>query len=108
MPRRVFGPEDSALDTQDALPSRAEVPRDHAGRHSSSHTQHRPSFLTRWQNFRQDEENAIPHSPKPDRPPIPSALQPSPEVYATPLPILSMIVLSIVRSALGLFPTDVS
>ncbi|CAL1699459.1 unnamed protein product [Somion occarium] len=52
---------------------------------------HRPSFLNRWQNTGGEDGDGL-DSPKP---PIPSALQPPPEVYATPLPMLSMIVLSI-------------
>ena len=36
-------------------------------------------------------------SPSGDKPPIPSALQSAAEVNATPLPTLSMLVLSIVR-----------
>lgn len=61
----------------------------------SSMLRHRPSFISRWKNGGVDEEAGV-SSPRPDRAPIPSALQPPPEVYATPLPTLSMVVLSIV------------
>ena len=51
----------------------------------------RPSFGS----FRRDGETALP-SPKSDRPAIPTMMQPSGEVYSTPLPKISMVVLSIV------------
>ena len=56
---------------------------------------HRPSFIDRWKSQAADEEANVPASPKPA---IPSALQPPPEVYSTPLPLLSMVVLSIVSA----------
>ncbi|KAF7795685.1 hypothetical protein EIP86_006850 [Pleurotus ostreatoroseus] len=109
-PRRVFGAPagDSALDADDASPVRRPTtpqttPRRPSapGRVSfSTQSQHRPSF-SRWRsNNALDEEGGV-RSPKPERPAIPSALQPPPEVYSTPLPMVSMIVLSI--SMLGEF-----
>ncbi|KAI0792440.1 major facilitator superfamily domain-containing protein [Abortiporus biennis] len=105
-PRRIFGPPDDDTEHNPAQREGREGRR-FLGRTlfagSISQTQqHRPSFLSRWRNRigegREDEENAIVNvvgSPKAERPPIPSALQPAAEVYATPLPALSMIVLSI-------------
>ncbi len=55
----------------------------------------KPSLINRLRN-EWDEEAVRSQSPKSERPAIPSALQPSPEVYSTPLPTLSMTVLSIV------------
>ncbi|THV01922.1 major facilitator superfamily MFS-1 [Dendrothele bispora CBS 962.96] len=59
----------------------------------------RPSFVGRWKN----NGNNVDHeggtdtiaSPFKERPPIPSVVQSSGEVYMTPLPILPMVVLSI-------------
>lgn len=48
-------------------------------------------------SFRRDGE-AAPPIPKSDRPPIPTMMQPSGEAYSTPLPKLSMVVLSIVSN----------
>ena len=65
----------------------------------SSVLKHRPSFVERWRAAGGDEEAGVGGempSPKVERPPIPSALQPPPEVYSTPLPMISMTVLSIV------------
>ncbi|KAI0074454.1 major facilitator superfamily MFS-1 [Panus rudis PR-1116 ss-1] len=94
--KRVFGQDESAL-LDDASPSPAQTntqaSRRPSGRISFTRV-HRPSFLNRWGNAG-DEESGVPPSPKPDKPPIPSALQPPPEAYATPLPTLSMIALSI-------------
>lgn len=118
-PGRVFGAsqarltpsttaeDSSAVDTtDDSSPARRpDPPRDWSSQATSqrrrpstrisfsSVLKHRPSFVDRWRNAGGDEESGQLHSPKP---PIPSALQPPTEVYSTPLPILSMIVLSIV------------
>ena len=96
-PRRIFGPGDSALDidedSTEVQPGDHQGARRPSGRVSFSRLVHKPSILSRWSRTG-DEESGIAHAP--DRPAIPSALQPPNEVYATPLPILSMIVLSIV------------
>ncbi|KAI0701351.1 hypothetical protein BC835DRAFT_1411497 [Cytidiella melzeri] len=95
--------DDSALDVEDS--SLALSPpitgqsstqnRRPSGRVSfSSMLRHRPSFIARWKAGAVDEEAGM-ASPRSERPPIPSALQPPPEVYSTPLPTLSMVVLSI-------------
>jgi hypothetical protein len=97
--RRTFGAGDSALDDTDA-PS-AERPQNAArrilGGFSFGQNQHRPSFAARWRGGAHDEEAAADTTPNAERPPIPSALQTAGEAYTTPLPVLSMIVLSIVR-----------
>ncbi|KAJ3825505.1 hypothetical protein F5880DRAFT_1552169 [Lentinula raphanica] len=88
-PTRTFGTDDSALDDNDATPTRSALRR--ALPRISFGSLHRPSF-----SFKQssDNDNNV-VSPSVDRPPIPSVSQPAPEVYATPLPVLSMVVLSI-------------
>ena len=105
LPTRGAVVEESALDVEDAsslrMPASASQPTSQSRRPSgrvsfSALLQHRPSFVNRWRSGAMDEENGELASPKPERPPIPSALQPPPEVYSTPLPTLSMIVLSIV------------
>ena len=107
--------EDSALDVEDSSPAlppassprRQSQPAAHDRRFSgrvsfSSLLHHRPSFASRWKRGVVDEEAGV-SSPRPERPLIPSALQPPPEVYSTPLPILSMIVLSIVGHILFIY-----
>ncbi|KAJ3781028.1 hypothetical protein GGU10DRAFT_379962 [Lentinula aff. detonsa] len=89
-PRRTFGTDDSALDDNDNTPSRSALRR--ALPRISFGSLRRPSFI--FKNSTDDENSAI-VSPSIDRAPIPSVSQPAPEAYATPLPALSMIVLSI-------------
>ena len=109
--RRTVTIESSALDADDESPVRVPgvgaggtvraQPRRPSGTRRvslNSTLPHRPSIVGRPKNMLIDEEAASISSPKPERPAIPSALQPPPEVYTTPLPILSMIVLSIVRA----------
>ncbi|KAJ7512779.1 hypothetical protein B0H11DRAFT_1947347 [Mycena galericulata] len=96
-PRRSFGPDESALDdspeTPEQTPSRVQR---FIGRLSLGNSQHRPSFASRWRNNSgNEEEGGPPGTPNTERPPIPTMMQSSTETYATPLPILSMIVLSI-------------
>ncbi|KAF9067469.1 hypothetical protein BDP27DRAFT_1267432 [Rhodocollybia butyracea] len=79
-PRRTFGADDSALDDTDATPTRSALRRTLP----SFTSLRRPSF-----GFKKNDNTDV--SPAP----IPSVSQPSPEAYATPLPVLSMIVLSI-------------
>ncbi|RPD75611.1 major facilitator superfamily MFS-1 [Lentinus tigrinus ALCF2SS1-7] len=96
-PRRVFGPGDSALDADSDAPEIQDEAfrggRRPSARVSFSGLVRKPSILSRWSRHGGDEESGI--TATPDRPAIPSALQPPGEVYATPLPVLSMIVLSI-------------
>ncbi|KAF7325814.1 Histone H2B [Mycena kentingensis (nom. inval.)] len=88
-PRRSFGTaalNDSAVEDEPA----AESPvRRFIGRMSfGSLSRHRPSFASRAPN---DPDTGTPT----ERPPIPHMIQSSAETYATPLPVLSMVVLSI-------------
>lgn len=99
--------DESALDADDASPVRVpgtteSTPQGRrptfSGRVSfSGSIPYRSSILNKLKGTAGDEESGSIRSPRPERPAIPSALQQSPEVYSTPLPILSMIVLSIVR-----------
>jgi hypothetical protein len=94
-PRRTFGTNDSALDDTDSTPTRSafrRLPRISFG------SLRRPSFASKGNS---DSEGVI--SPSVERARIPSVSVPAPEVYATPLPVLSMIVLSI--TLLGEFLT---
>ncbi|KAJ7064824.1 hypothetical protein C8F01DRAFT_1128328 [Mycena amicta] len=85
-PRRSFGRDESALD--DTEPATESPVRRLIGRISfGGLSQHRPSFASRWTN---NDAN-----PTTERAPIPHMIQSSAETYATPLPVLSMIVLSI-------------
>lgn len=96
-PRRVFGVDESALDVNDT-PGSAAGREQHRvqGRVSFNQSQRKPSFISRWRRNQDEEDGLGPTSPA-ERPPIPSALEPKGESYSTPLPTLSMIVLSIVR-----------
>ncbi|KAF7426094.1 hypothetical protein PC9H_008460 [Pleurotus ostreatus] len=88
-PRRVFGTGDinTAEHTDEAESSRPGVRR-FLGRLSFGGSLRRPSF-----SFgRNDGEDGEEFS---ERPPVPTVMQSSGEAYATPLPVLSMIVLSI-------------
>lgn len=94
-PRRVFGPGDTALDvdndTQAAYGNGSQPLLQRASEQVSGIVR-KPSIFSRWKG---DEESGT--SQTPERPAIPSALQAPGEAYSTPLPVLSMIVLSIVR-----------
>ncbi|EPQ52178.1 MFS-1 protein [Gloeophyllum trabeum ATCC 11539] len=99
-PTRVFGSEDSALVVEDDVSSQnaQTLPRG-LGRFSFSKTlRHRPSILSRLSlrnsgSGVRDEETG--EDVVTDKPLIPSALQQPGEADSTPLPVLSMIVLSI-------------
>lgn len=92
IPRRSFGVQDSALDDEET--AQPGVVRRVFSRLSFGGSQHRPSFTSLWRSG--DDNSGTPHTGL-ERPPIPTMIQPSGEVYTTPLPTLSMIVLSIVR-----------
>ncbi|KAF8186962.1 major facilitator superfamily domain-containing protein [Mycena galopus ATCC 62051] len=93
-PRRSFGPNDSAVDDSPETADRNRV-RSFIGRLSfGNFSQRRPSFASPLRNVGEDA-GAEPSTPRTERPPIPTMMQSSAETYATPLPILSMIVLSI-------------
>lgn len=102
-PRRTFGVNESALDANSTPGSPPSDERHVLGRTSFSQAHHRPSFISRWGRG-QDEEVGV-NPAVSDRPAIPSALEPKGETYSTPLPVLSMVVLSIVR-ALALYETS--
>ncbi|KAK7044747.1 histone H2B [Favolaschia claudopus] len=92
-PNRIFGPppDESALDDSPDTPERNRI-RKFVGRLSFGNlSQHRPSFA----RSRNSGEDGVSGTPRNERPPIPSVVMTSAEVYATPLPVLSMIVLSI-------------
>ncbi|ESK91962.1 hypothetical protein Moror_10388 [Moniliophthora roreri MCA 2997] len=93
-PHRSFGADDSALDDTNDTPTRSAMRRT-LGRISNSfgNSIRRPSFAARWRDGDPGAEGVS--SPKVERPPIPSVVQTSGEAYVTPLPLLSMIVLSI-------------
>ncbi|TFK38100.1 hypothetical protein BDQ12DRAFT_683974 [Crucibulum laeve] len=91
VPHRSFGPQDSALYNDNDTPLREQTgARRILGRISFGSIRRRPSFLSRLRGG--DEEGLV--TPGSDQPPIPS-MQISGEAYTTPLPVLSMIVLSI-------------
>lgn len=101
-PRRVFG-NNSAVDVNGLIPASPGGTDHHPRlpeRVSYNQIQHRPSFISRWRRT-QDAEEGLGPVGAPERPPIPSALEPKGESYRTPLPVLSMIVLSIVCSSLN-------
>ncbi|TFK19579.1 major facilitator superfamily MFS-1 [Coprinopsis marcescibilis] len=86
-PIRSFGLQDGTQESDEAQLNTPSAMRRMLGRLSFSSSKRRPSFLRRH-----DEEGEdIPM----ERPPIPSMMQTGGETYTTPLPMLSMIVLSI-------------
>lgn len=98
-PRRVFGPSHLAqaaeVDARGAEGDATQGVRRPSTRVSISSLVGKPNIFNRWSRAGDgDEESGI--AQPLERPAIPSALQASGEVYATPLPVLSMIVLSIV------------
>ncbi|KAJ7240818.1 major facilitator superfamily domain-containing protein [Mycena haematopus] len=93
-PRRSFGPNESAIDDSPETPAQNRV-RSLIGRFSFGNlSQRRPSFSSRLRNSGEDG-GAEPSTPRTERAPIPTMMHSVGEPYATPLPILSMIVLSI-------------
>lgn len=98
LPRRIFGIDDSPSKVVEEFHGVTGSSQQVSGgrRVSFSNVHRRPSVIGRWRTSTDDEEAAA-ISPSP-RPAIPSALQAPGEVYTTPLPVLSMIVLSIVCS----------
>lgn len=98
IPRRSFGVQEPALD-DDGETSSTNLAQRLLGRISFGNSQHRPSFTFRGRTPSAGGLESTQGIP-PDRPPIPTMMQSSGEVYTTPLPTLSMIVLSIVRSVI--------
>ena len=94
VPVRSFGTLDSARN--EVPPGETSVAQRFLGRISLGNLRGpRPSLSS----LRRNGEPAPP-TPKSDRPPIPTMMQPSGEAYSTPLPTLSMVVLSIVSNVL--------
>ncbi|TFK67854.1 major facilitator superfamily MFS-1 [Pluteus cervinus] len=91
LPRRTFGVDESALDDSET-PNEGNAVQRLLRRISTSASQHRPSFVLRWRNDATDADGTEGPS---ERPPIPTMMQSSGETYSTPLPGLSMVVLSI-------------
>lgn len=97
-PHRSFGMDESALDDENDTPQHeTSAMRKVLGRISFGGSQHRPSFAARWRNGAEEGAEGELLTPSSERPAIPTVVQPSGEAYTTPLPVLSMIVLSIVR-----------
>ncbi|KAH8103084.1 major facilitator superfamily MFS-1 [Cristinia sonorae] len=92
--KRTFGPQAPLTNEDEQAQDETQSSRRPSGRVSFSAIPRRASFFNRWRRG-VEQDDVTPQSPKPDKPPIPSALQPAAEVYATPLPTLSMVVLSI-------------
>ena len=100
-PRRVFGApaaDSSPIDDGAGTPTSE---RRGLGFGRVSFSQRKPSFISRWRRV-PDEENGTGAGALAgeilERPLIPSALEQKGEPHTTPLPKLSMIVLSIVRA----------
>ncbi|KAH7912166.1 hypothetical protein BJ138DRAFT_1061588 [Hygrophoropsis aurantiaca] len=92
-PRRSFGILNTGINEQSQNESgETNHERRSSRRVSTNQSQHRPSFVSRWRT--QTDEESGGRSPGTERPPIPNALH-TKEAYSTPLPTLSMIVLSI-------------
>jgi hypothetical protein len=94
VPVRTFGRLDSSGTESgtDGPPREISTARRFLGRMSLGNFKGgRPSFGS----FRRDGETVL-STPKSDRPAIPTMMQPSGEAYSTPLPKISMVVLSIV------------
>ncbi|KAF9022340.1 major facilitator superfamily MFS-1 [Hymenopellis radicata] len=85
---RSFGPNDSALDDENETPQ--------ATRSSFSRVLGRFSFSGNRASSKDPNADVGDDAPLPsDKAPVPTVLQAPAEVYQTPLPVLSMIVLSI-------------
>ncbi len=96
---RTFGIEDPAATTADNESSSASEPsvaRRILGRISFARLPKRPSsLLSRQSDIEGDDySRSVPGTP--GRPPVPTVMQASGEIYTTRLPVLPMVVLSIV------------
>ena len=95
LPRRSFGVQESAV--QESPEGEPNVIRRVSSRISLWSNRHKPTFVPWWtKGAGENGEQELP-PPTSGRAPIPTMMQSSGEAYTTPLPILSMIVLSIVR-----------
>jgi hypothetical protein len=94
---RTFGPHQPALHVDENPVGRSEEsPQPGFSRFSSGRIPFVSHLLRRWGKDRDERSQSRP--PPSEQPPIPSALAPAIEVDSSPLPTLSMVVLSIVRS----------
>ncbi|KAF9010033.1 hypothetical protein BDQ17DRAFT_1273732 [Cyathus striatus] len=90
-PRRIFGVQNSTTgNDNEAVQRESNGARRVLSRISFGSIKRKPSFLSRLRG----EGEAV-STPGSERAPIPTMMQSSGEVYSTPLPVLSMIVLSI-------------
>lgn len=95
---RTFGPHQSALHLDETPVGRTEEsPQAGFLRFLPRRIPFVSRFVRRWGKGR-DERSQSRSPPSEQPPPIPSALAPAIEVDSSPLPTLSMVVLSIVRS----------
>ena len=94
---RTFGYHQPALHVDDTPVGRTgESPRPGLSRFSPGSIPLVSQFVKRWGKSRDGRSQSRP-PPSSEQPPIPSALAPATEVDSSPLPTLSMVVLSIVR-----------
>lgn len=99
LPRRTFGVQEPAADGHDeTVDQEPTLLRRILSRIPFGNRNHLPSFISRWREPTGLEETPGDLTGASERPPIPTMIQTPGEIYATPLPILSMIVLSIVRA----------
>lgn len=97
-PVRTFGiqdPDTSAAHQESPSSSEPNVARRILGRISFGSLHKKPSPLLSRPRDVEGDSTSSPSAT--GRPPVPTVMQPSGETYTTPLPLLSMIVLSIVR-----------
>ncbi|KAF5381368.1 hypothetical protein D9615_008304 [Tricholomella constricta] len=95
IPIRTFGVQGPGGDAQDNAQEEPTLLRRVLSRISFRSKRHRPSTTSQWDSPTSQDGAAAILSPTTERAPIPTMIQPSGEVYTTPLPVLSMIVLSI-------------
>lgn len=96
LPRRSFGVQESGV--QESPERESNAIRRVSSRLSLWSNRHKPTFVPWWTKGADESGEQELHPPASGRPPIPTMMQSSGEAYTTPLPILSMIVLSIVCS----------
>ena len=93
---RTFGPHQSALHVDETPVGRDGVsPRPGISRFSLGRIPFVSQLMRRWGKGRDERSQSRPPPPL-EQPPIPSALTPAIESDSSPLPTLSMVVLSIV------------
>lgn len=93
---RTFAPHQAALHIDETTVGRTEQSPQSNSRFSFRRIPLVSRLLRRWSKGRGERSQSCPPLSS-ERPPIPSALAPSIEADSSPLPTLSMVVLSIVR-----------